>query len=74
MPFPLRHPEFVLADPVVDNKILRKAYKVWGPRLLAVRLAMPFWPLIRRVGQWRLDRLRKSVAPNEPNPEAQGRT
>jgi SAM-dependent methyltransferase len=50
MAFPLHHPEFVLADPRIFDRILRKAYKVWGPRLLAVRLAQPFVPWIMKVG------------------------
>ena len=74
MAFPLRHPPFALADPRITDRILRKAYKVWGPRLLAVRLAMPFWPLIRRAGQWRFVRGRTADPPRVQNPEAQGRT
>lgn len=50
MEMPLRHPEFMLADPVVDNRILRKAYKVWGPRMLAVCLVKPFAPWIMKLG------------------------
>lgn len=74
MAFPLRHPPFALADPRITDRILRKAYKVWGPRLLAVRLAMPFWPLIQRVGRWWRDRRRKGIPEHVANPEAQGRT
>jgi hypothetical protein len=42
----------------VANQILRKAYNVWWPRLLAVRLAMPFFPLIQRIGRWWFGRRR----------------
>ncbi len=58
MEFPLRHPPFALVDPRVANQILRKAYNVWWPRLLAVRLAMPFFPLIQRIGRWWFGRRR----------------
>ena len=49
---PLQHPEFMLADPNVANHILRMAYRVWWPRLLAVRLAQPFTPLILKLGNF----------------------
>jgi len=77
METPLRHPDFILADPRVDNRILRKAYKVWGPRLLAVRLARPFLPMILKAGHYlqrRRCRGRTADPPRVQNPEAQGRT
>lgn len=50
MPLPLRHPEFVLADPKADDEIMRRVYKVVWLRMLAVRLARPLIPPIIEFG------------------------
>lgn len=47
---PLRHPSFVLPLPGIRRRILCKASGLWWPRMLAVRLATPFLPLILKVG------------------------
>jgi hypothetical protein len=59
MAFPLRHPPFVLADPRVVERIMRKAYKVRGWRLLAIRLAKPLIPLILKCGFFLQERRRR---------------
>ena len=54
MEMPLRHPDFVLPYPGIRCRILRQASGLFWPRMLAVRLAKPFLPLILKAGNFML--------------------
>lgn len=65
MDMPLRHPDFVLPYPDIGRRILRKAWGLYWPRVLAVALATPFLPLILAAGRFaqRRPRLRRCALP-----------
>lgn len=49
---PLKHPDFVFANPRVDEKILKKSFKLQPLRYFLVQLAMPHLSTILRIAKW----------------------
>lgn len=50
--FPLKHPDFVFANQKVDEKILKKSFKLQPLRYFLVQLAMPYLSTILRIAKW----------------------